>query len=131
MNTFIEEIATVFGWSKSDYAEKHLLDYYRAHVTSKKNEAAEASLLIAKDSVITYILQDFVRLYSRAEKYMNQGIAFVILSTEHENRKVYVDFKTLAHDANRKRARFENDLEFAGQFRDFTKKLHILPFITM
>lgn len=131
MNTFIEEIATVFGWSKSDYTEKHLLDYYRAHVTSKTNEAAEASLLIAKDSVITYILQDFVRLYSRAEKYMNQGIVFVILSTEHENRKVYVDFKTLARDANRKRARFENDLEFAEHFRDFTKKLRILPFITM
>ena len=130
MNTFIENMATAFGWSKSDYAENHLLDYYRALVTSKTNEAAEASLLIAKDSVTTYILQNLVRLYSRAEKYMDQGIAFAILNTDHENRKIYADFKTLAFEANRKRAHFENDLAFAKYFKEFTGKLRIVPFIT-
>lgn len=38
MNTFIEDIAAAFGWSKSDYAENHLLDYYRALVNSEKDK---------------------------------------------------------------------------------------------
>lgn len=130
MNTFIEDMATAFGWSKSDYAENHLLDYYRALVNSEKDKRNEASLAIAKSSIATFILQDFVRLYSRAEKYIDQGIAFAILNTEPENRKIYADFKTLALEANRKRARFEDDLTFAKYFREFTSHLLISPYIT-
>ena len=32
MNTFIEEMATVFGWTEADYSKGDLLDYYRANV---------------------------------------------------------------------------------------------------
>lgn len=130
MNTFIEDIAAAFGWSKSDYAENHLLDYYSALVTLETDKRNEASLLIARSSIATYILQNLVRLHSRAEKYMNQGIAFAILNTEHGNRKIYADFKTLALEANRKRAHFENDLAFAKYFKEFTRNLRIVPFIT-
>ena len=130
MNTFIEEMATAFGWSKPDYAENHLLDYYRALVNSEKNKRNEASLAIAKSSIATFILQDFVRLHSRAEKYMDQGTAFAIINAEPENRKIYADFKTLAFEANRKRAHFENDLAFAKYFKEFTRNLRIVPFIT-
>lgn len=130
MNTFIEETAAVFGWSKSDYAENHLLDYYYALVTLDTDKRNEAGLLIARSSIATYILQNLVRLYSCAEKYIDQGVAFAILDTDHENRKIYADFKTLAREANRKRAHFENDLAFAKHFKEFTRKLRIVPFIT-
>lgn len=129
MNTFIEEMATAFGWSKSDYAKNHLLDYYRALVNSEKDKRNEASLAIAKSSIATFILQDFVRLHNRAEKYMDQGTTFAIINAEPENRKIYADFKTLALEANRKRARFEDDLTFAKYFREFTSHLLISPYI--
>jgi hypothetical protein len=129
MNTYIEEMATAFGWSKSDYAENHLLDYYRALVNSEKDKRNEASLAIAKSSIATFILQDFVRLHNRAEKYMDQGTTFAIINAEPENRKIYADFKTLALEANRKRARFEDDLTFAKYFREFTSHLLISPYI--
>ena len=129
MNTFIEDMATAFGWSKSDYTENHLLDYYRALVNSEKDKRNEASLAIAKSSIATFILQDFVRLHNRAEKYMDQGTAFAIINAEPENRKIYADFKTLALEANRKRARFEDDLTFAKYFREFTNHLLISPYI--
>lgn len=130
MNTFIEDIAAAFGWSKSDYAENHLLDYYRALVNSEKDKRNEASLAIAKSNIATFILQDFVRLHNRAEKYMDQGTTFAIINAEPENRKIYADFKTLALEANRKRARFEDDLTFAKYFKEFTRNLRIVPFIT-
>lgn len=130
MNTFIEDIAAAFGWSKSDYAENHLLDYYRALVNSEKDKRNEASLAIAKSNIATFILQDFVRLHKRAEKYMDRGTTFAIINAEPENRKIYADFKTLALEANRKRARFEDDLTFAKYFKEFTRNLRIVPFIT-
>lgn len=130
MNTFIEDIAATFGWSKSDYAENHLLDYYRALVNSEKDKRNEASLAIAKSNIATFILQDFVRLHNRAEKYMDRGTTFAIINAEPENRKIYADFKTLALEANRKRARFEDDLTFAKYFKEFTRNLRIVPFIT-
>lgn len=131
MNTFIEEMATVFGWTDADYSKGDLLDYYRANVKNDPKAIADSSLMIRTGSAATQVLKKFVSLYLGAEEYMDQGIAFAILNTEHGNRKIYADFKTLALEANRKRAHFENDLAFAKYFKEFTRNLRIVPFITM
>ena len=36
MNTSIEGIATVFGWTEADYSKNNSLDYYRTHASRRR-----------------------------------------------------------------------------------------------
>lgn len=128
MNTFIEEIATVFGWSEADYSKDDLLDYYRANVTNNATGISDSNLAIEfVDSDATRILKEFVRLYIRAENYMDQNQAFIFIVNDS---KACADFKALAIDANRKRSRFGDDNNFHDYFKDLYKNTRIVPLIT-
>lgn len=130
MNTFIEEIATVFGWTEADYSKNDLLDYYRANVKNDVKAIADSSLMIRTDTTATQVLKKFVSLYIGTEEYMDQNRAFVFIVRNQHGRKVYADFKALAIDVNRKGKRIGNGSDFIEYLEELDRNIVIAPFIT-
>ena len=92
MNTFIEEMAAVFGWSEADYSKSNLLDYYRANVKNDPKAIADSSLMIRTGSAATQVLKKFVSLYLGTEEYMDQNRAFVfIVRNKHGHNASDID----------------------------------------
>lgn len=130
MNTFIEEMATVFGWTEADYSKNDLLDYYRANVKNDVKAIADSSLMIRTDTTATQVLKKFVSLYIGTEEYMDQNRAFVFIVRNQHGRKVYADFKALAIDVNRKGKRIGNGSDFIEYLEELDRNIVIAPFIT-
>lgn len=130
MNTFIEEMAAVFGWSEADYSKSNLLDYYRANVKNDTKAIADSSLMIRTDNTATQVLKKFVSLYINTEEYTDQGRAFVFIVRNKHGHKVYADFKALAIDVNRKGERIGNGVDFIEYMDTLDRDITIAPFIT-
>ena len=131
MKQFIEEMATVFGWTEADYSKGDLLDYYRANVKNDPKTIADSSLMIRTGSAATQILKEFVRLYVNAEKYINSNEPFTIISHEGNDNGPYADFKTLAIDFNRKRKVIPNENELADYVTLSMFWLQVVPASTL
>lgn len=130
MNTFIEEMATVFGWSEADYSKGDLLDYYRANVKNDVKAIGDSSLMIRTNNAATQILKKFVSLYLDTEEYMDQNRAFVFIVRNKHGHKVYADFRALAIDVNRKYERLASDIDIIEYMDTLDRDIIIAPFIT-
>lgn len=130
MNTFIEEMAAVFGWSEADYSKEKLMDYYRAKITNNPKAIADSSLMIRTDVAETQILKKFVELYLCAEDYIDQNRAFVFIVRDAHGHKVYADFKAFAVNASRKYERLGCDIEILEYMDELDRNTVIAPFIT-
>ena len=130
MNTFIEEMATVFGWTEANYSKGDLLDYYRANVKNDPKAIADSSLMIRTGSAATQVLKKFVSLYLGAEEYMDQNRAFVFIVRNKHGHKVYADFKALAIGINHKYERLASDIDIIEYMDELDRNTIIAPFIT-
>lgn len=131
VDTFIEEMAAVFGWSETNYNKNTLLEYYRAYVRGDLNMASGISFIINVRSAATQILKEFVRLYVNTEKYINSNEPFTIISHEGNDNGPYADFKTLAIDFNRKRKVIPNENELADYVTLSMFWLQVVPASTL
>ena len=131
IDTFIEEIATVFGWSETNYDKDTLLQFYKAYVRDDLNMASGISFIINARSAATQILKEFVRLYVNAEKYINSNEPFTIISHEGNGNGPYADFKTLAIDFNHKRKVIPNENELANYVTLSMFWLQVVPTSTI
>mgnify|MGYP000281529811 CR=1 FL=1 len=130
MDTFIEEMATVFGWTEADYSKGDLLDYYRANVKNDVKAIGDSSLMIRTDTAATQVLKKFVSLYLDTEEYIDQNRAFVFIVRNKHGHKVYADFRALAVDVNHKYERLASDVDVIEYMDTLDRDITIAPFIT-